>query len=78
MVIHGDQDTKTRNGTRDQFLKQLGQINSKLTYIALPDAGHGIPGGETIKNMLPFFEDHENPIEPDFRLIRETGKAYFR
>ena len=78
MVIHGDQDTKTRNGTRDSFLRQLGEINSKLTYIALPDAGHGIPGSEVTRNMLPFFEDHENTIEPDFRLIRATGKVYFK
>lgn len=78
MVIHGDQDTKTRNGTRDQLLEQLRGINSKLTYIAIPDAGHGLPGDEVTANMLPFFEEHENAVEPDFRLIRATGKAYFK
>jgi len=78
MIIHGDQDTKSRNATRDRLLAHLGRINSKLTYIPLPDAGHAIPRGVATENMLPFFEDHENSIEPDFRLIRETGKVYFR
>ena len=78
LVIHGDQDTKARNETRDRLLDQLGQINSRLTYIALPDAGHSLPGSEVVKNRLPFFEEHQNSIEPDFRLIRATGKAYFK
>jgi dienelactone hydrolase len=78
LVIHGEKDTQGRNDSRDQFIKKVEGIGGKVTHISLPEIDHFIPVSEIYPKMVPFFEQHVNDMEPDFRLIRAAGRLYFK
>ena len=78
MVIHGEKDEAFRTASRDELVKQVKEIKGDLTHISLPDVDHFISSTEVLKNCLPYFEEHTNDIEPDLRVLRAAGRAYFR
>ncbi len=78
MVIHGEKDEAFRTTSRDELVKQVKDIGGDLNHVSLPDVDHFIMSDNVFPNLIPYFDDHVNGIEPDFRLIRATGRAYFR
>lgn len=78
MVIQGEKDEEFRTKSRDELIKQIQDIGGDLTHESLPDVDHFIMPDVVYPKLIPFFEEHVNDIEPDFRLIRATGRAYFR
>ena len=78
MVIQGEKDEAFRLQSRDALVKQVEKLEGKLTMESLPDVDHFIPAGTVMQRMLPYFEDHVNDIEPDFRLIRAAVRAWFK
>jgi poly(3-hydroxybutyrate) depolymerase len=78
MVIHGEKDEEFRTKSRDELVKQIEDIGGKLTHVSLPDVDHAIYDNIAYPRFIPYFEEHVNDIEPDFRLIRAAARAYFR
>lgn len=78
MVIHGEKDTAGRTQSRNELIQQVKAIGGDLTHVSLPEVDHFILPDVVFPKMIPFFEKHVNDIEPDFRLIRAAGRAYFR
>ena len=78
MVIQGEKDEAFRVKSRDELLKQVESIGGKVTHVSLPDVDHFIMPNDVMPRLVPFFEDNQNDIEPDFRLIRAAGRKYFK
>jgi predicted esterase len=78
MVIQGEKDEAFRISSRDDLIKQVKNLGGDLTQISLPDVDHFITGDEVLKNALPYFDKHTNDIEPDLRVLRAAGRAYFK
>lgn len=72
MVIHGEQDEEARNKTRDEFVSKTEAFGGKVTHISYPDQGHFLKAESVWPKMIPFFLQHTNDLEPDFRLLREV------
>lgn len=77
MIIHGEKDEAFRTNSRDEVVKQIEDGNGDLTHVSLPDIDHFIPTSEVLARAIPFFEEHESDVAPDFRLIRATARAWF-
>jgi dienelactone hydrolase len=78
MVIHGEKDEAFRTKSRDELVKQIEDIGGDLTHVSLPDVDHAIYDHIAYPKLIPYFDEHVNDIEPDFRLIRAAARAYFR
>ena len=78
MIIQGEKDEKFRVDSKDSFLKTAAACNGKVTNISYPDVDHFIPNSMTFPKFLPFFEQHVNEIEPDFKVIRAAARKWMK
>ena len=78
MIIQGEKDEKFRVDSKHSFLKMAAKCNANVTNISHPDEDHFLLGANQMDDILPFFEKHENDIEPDWDIIRHAAKAWLK
>jgi dienelactone hydrolase len=78
LVIQGEKDEGFRIDSKHKFLKMAENCGGDVTNISFPNTDHFLTYEQTFEEFLPYFEKHVNDIEPDFEVIREAARAWFK
>ena len=76
LIIQGAKDEPDRLDSRLKFIKTAEACGGKLEVLVHNNIDHFIPQTVVFEAMLPYFEKHQNDIEPDFDVIRAAAKSW--
>lgn len=76
LIVQGMKDREDRLESKVQFVGTAEALGGSVKVVDFPDVDHFIPTATVFEQMIPFFEEKVNDIEPDFDVMRAAAAAW--